>query len=97
MTPSTKTRNQVVFLLDVDNTLLDNDRVTAELESYLTREFGADCQERYRAIFEALRSELGYADSKMSLLCVNRSIRVRGSKVEPSSRPSGDAGPRPSR
>ncbi len=62
MTPSTKTRNQVVFLLDVDNTLLDNDRVTAELESYLTREFGADCQERYRAIFEALRSELGYAD-----------------------------------
>ncbi len=37
------------------------------------------------------------AVSKMSLLCVNRSIRVRGSKVEPSSRPSGDAGPRPSR
>ncbi|MEX2032337.1 MAG: HAD family hydrolase [Dehalococcoidia bacterium] len=62
MKPSSKTRDPVVFLLDVDNTLLDNDRVTAELESYLTREFGADCQERYRAIFEALRSELGYAD-----------------------------------
>jgi len=62
MTSSTKTRNRVVFLLDVDNTLLDNDQVTAELRSYLTREFGADCRERYWAIFEALRSELGYAD-----------------------------------
>jgi len=62
MTPSPKTRNRVVFLLDVDNTLLDNDRVTAELKSYLTRELGEDCQERYWAIFESLRSELGYAD-----------------------------------
>jgi FMN phosphatase YigB (HAD superfamily) len=51
-----------VFLLDVDNTLLDNDRVTADLKRYLTREIGADRQERYWAIFEALRSELGYAD-----------------------------------
>jgi hypothetical protein len=52
----------VVFMLDVDNTLLDNDRVTADLERYLVGEVGVDRQQRYRAIFEALRSELGYAD-----------------------------------
>jgi FMN phosphatase YigB (HAD superfamily) len=62
MKPSPKTRNPVVFLLDVDNTLLDNDRVTDELRSYLTRALGQECQERYWAIFESLRSELGYAD-----------------------------------
>ena len=52
----------VVFLLDVDNTLLDNDRVTADLRRYLEREVGVERQERYWAIFEQLRSELGYAD-----------------------------------
>jgi hypothetical protein len=52
----------VVFLLDVDNTLLDNDRVTDDLRRYLTQAFGAERQERYWAIFEELRSELGYAD-----------------------------------
>jgi FMN phosphatase YigB (HAD superfamily) len=52
----------VAFLLDVDNTLLDNDRVAADLKRYLTREVGAECQERYWAIFEQLRTELGYAD-----------------------------------
>jgi FMN phosphatase YigB (HAD superfamily) len=52
----------VVFLLDVDNTLLDNDRVTADLRRYLQREVGVERQERYWAIFEQLRSELGYAD-----------------------------------
>ncbi len=62
MTPATEARNRVVFLLDVDNTLLDNDRVTADLKRYLTGEIGAERQERYWAIFEALRSELGYAD-----------------------------------
>jgi FMN phosphatase YigB (HAD superfamily) len=51
-----------VFLLDVDNTLLDNDRVAADLRRYLTREVGAARQEHYWAIFEALRAELGYAD-----------------------------------
>lgn len=54
--------HRVVFLLDVDNTLLDNDRVIADLKRYLAREVGADRQERYWTIFEALRSELGYAD-----------------------------------
>ena len=56
------TRHRVVFLLDVDNTLLDNDRVTADLKRYLIQEVGAERQERYWTIFETLRTELGYAD-----------------------------------
>ena len=55
-------RSRVVFLLDVDNTLLDNDRVASDLKRHLTRAFGAERQERYWAIFETLRAELGYAD-----------------------------------
>ena len=51
-----------VFLFDVDNTLLDNDRVTADLKRQLEREVGHERQERYWVIFEELRSELGYAD-----------------------------------
>jgi FMN phosphatase YigB (HAD superfamily) len=53
---------RVVFLLDVDNTLLDNDRVTADLRDYLIKEVGRTREERYWAIFEELRTELGYAD-----------------------------------
>jgi phosphoglycolate phosphatase-like HAD superfamily hydrolase len=52
----------VVFLLDVDNTLLDNDRIIADLRQHLEREFGVASSERYWAAFEALRSDLGYAD-----------------------------------
>jgi hypothetical protein len=52
----------VVFLVDVDNTLLDNDRVTADLFRHLEREIGHERQHRYWEIFEQLRSELGYAD-----------------------------------
>jgi FMN phosphatase YigB (HAD superfamily) len=55
-------RNQVVFLLDVDNTLLDNDRVIADLMRHLEQEVGHERQARYWAIFEELRDELGYAD-----------------------------------
>lgn len=53
---------RVVFLFDVDNTLVDNDRVTADMRRYLEREVGAERQERYWEIFEELRRELGYAD-----------------------------------
>src|SRR3989441_2394684 len=56
------TPDEVVFLLDVDNTLLDNDRVQADLKAYLEREFGLENSNRYWAIFEQLRAELGYAD-----------------------------------
>lgn len=55
-------RHSVVFLVDVDNTLLDNDRISADLKQHLEREVGHERQERYWAIFEALRAELGYAD-----------------------------------
>jgi FMN phosphatase YigB (HAD superfamily) len=52
----------VVFLFDVDNTLLDNDRVSADLKRFLTDHVGQERQRRYWALFEELRTELGYAD-----------------------------------
>ena len=54
--------NKIVFLFDVDNTLLENDRVTADLKRHLQREVGPDRAQHYWAIFEQLRTELGYAD-----------------------------------
>ncbi len=54
--------DDVVFLLDVDNTLLDNDHIEADFDNRLEREFGAVGRQRYWKIFEALREELGYAD-----------------------------------
>jgi FMN phosphatase YigB (HAD superfamily) len=54
--------NKITFLFDVDNTLLDNDRVTADLKRHLQREVGPERADRYWAIFEQLRAELGYAD-----------------------------------
>ena len=53
---------RTVFLFDVDNTLLDNDRVEADLKRHLKNNVGDECQQRYWDIFENLRSELGYAD-----------------------------------
>ena len=54
--------HKIVFLFDVDNTLLDNDRVIADLRRHLDREVGPERAQRYWAIFEQLRNELGYAD-----------------------------------
>jgi FMN phosphatase YigB (HAD superfamily) len=54
--------NEVIFLLDIDNTLLDNDRIVADLDGHLAHEFGDESRDRYWEIFEALRIELGYAD-----------------------------------
>jgi FMN phosphatase YigB (HAD superfamily) len=53
---------KVVFLFDVDNTLLDNDRVLDDLRNHLEHEFGAETRDRYFAILEELHDELGYAD-----------------------------------
>jgi FMN phosphatase YigB (HAD superfamily) len=53
---------RVVFLFDVDNTLLDNDTVQTDLQRHLASEIGADGVREYWRIFEQLRSELGYAD-----------------------------------
>jgi len=56
--PSTNT----VFLFDVDNTLLDNDHVTADLKRHLQTEVGPERAQKYWDFFEQIRSELGYAD-----------------------------------
>lgn len=53
---------KIVFLFDVDNTLLNNDAVTADIRCYLECEVGAQRNKRYWEIFERLRSSLGYAD-----------------------------------
>jgi FMN phosphatase YigB (HAD superfamily) len=51
-----------VFLLDCDNTLLDNDRVQQDLRAHMEQQFGAASAARYWELFEQLRTELGYAD-----------------------------------
>src|SRR6266513_4231820 len=53
---------RVVFLFDVDNTLVDNDRVAADLQRHLASEVGAEGAQEYWRIFVQLRTELGYAD-----------------------------------
>lgn len=53
---------RIVFLFDVDNTLLDNDRVTVDMRRLLDEEVGPERSKRYWEIFEELRRELGYAD-----------------------------------
>ncbi len=55
-------KSRVVFLFDIDNTLLNNDHVTADLQKHLTREVGPAGAERYWRVFEQMRGELGYAD-----------------------------------
>ena len=58
---------EIIFLLDVDNTLLDNDRFAADLGARLEQSFGASERERYWAIFGRLREQLGLADYLGSL------------------------------
>ncbi len=55
-------RSEIVFLFDVDNTLIDNDRVQAHLSEHLEQTYGTATRDRYWEIFEDLRSDLGYAD-----------------------------------
>jgi phosphoglycolate phosphatase-like HAD superfamily hydrolase len=52
----------IVFLIDVDNTLLDNDRIIADLREHVASEFGAASAEHYWSFIEDLRDELGYVD-----------------------------------
>jgi FMN phosphatase YigB (HAD superfamily) len=53
---------RTVFLFDVDNTLLNNDRVTDDLKRYLAKQVGSERQQHYWDFFEQIRTELGYAD-----------------------------------
>lgn len=55
-------RSHTVFLFDVDNTLLDHDRVTTDLRRHLESHIGAERARRYWENFEQIRTELGYAD-----------------------------------
>jgi len=54
--------HDLVFLFDVDNTLLDNDHAQRDLSEHFITHFGQDARDRYWALFEDLRSTLGYAD-----------------------------------
>ena len=64
LTPATVdgVATDVVFLLDIDNTLLDNDRFAADLGERLRQDFGADGRDRYWALYASVRETLGYAD-----------------------------------
>jgi FMN phosphatase YigB (HAD superfamily) len=53
---------ETVFLIDVDNTLLDNDRIEVDISQHLEEQCGAAGRDRFWAIFEALRGEFGFAD-----------------------------------
>jgi len=54
--------HDIVFLFDVDNTLLDNDAVQDDLKAHLAENYGAAARDRYWQILEELRSALGYVD-----------------------------------
>jgi FMN phosphatase YigB (HAD superfamily) len=55
-------RSNVAFLLDVDNTLLDNDQITGDLRNHLVQQVGHERADSYWTCFEKIRAELGYAD-----------------------------------
>ena len=72
--------DEIVFLFDVDNTLLDNDRVQEDLGAHLAACYGEAAKDRYWAIFEELRRELGYADfSARSSATGSRTCTIRAS------------------
>jgi FMN phosphatase YigB (HAD superfamily) len=54
--------SSVVFLVDMDDTLLENDRIQDDFRAHMEREFGPECRDRFWAIQEELFQELGYRD-----------------------------------
>ncbi len=52
----------IVFLLDVDNTLLDNDALISDLMAHIAAEYGTASRDRYAQILEEVRARLGYVD-----------------------------------
>jgi FMN phosphatase YigB (HAD superfamily) len=52
----------IVFLVDVDDTLLENDRIQDDLQRHIERDFGPECRDRFWVIQEELFQELGYRD-----------------------------------
>ena len=73
--PRRAERAATVFLLDVDNTLLDNDRFTADLGDRLEHCFGAAQRARYWDIFAQRRAALGLAGLPGQLAGVSRRAR----------------------
>jgi FMN phosphatase YigB (HAD superfamily) len=65
-------RRGVVYLLDVDNTLLDNDRFSAALDARLAQAFGEPGRRRYRTLYETIRDRQGYADYLEPLQCMRQ-------------------------
>jgi len=57
----------VVFLVDVDNTLLDADKIAADVKRFLDREVGPESQERFFKTFGEIEAELGFADYLASM------------------------------
>jgi FMN phosphatase YigB (HAD superfamily) len=53
------TSGDLVFLLDVDNTLLDNDRVKQDLQSTIASLVADDRASRFWSLYEAVRDEEG--------------------------------------
>ena len=74
--------HDVVFLVDVDNTLLDNDRIIADLRDHLTQEFGVACSGRYWTLFSRLREELGYADYLGALQLYRQEVEGKGTHLQ---------------
>jgi FMN phosphatase YigB (HAD superfamily) len=70
----------IVFLLDVDNTLLDNDRIIADLRHHLDKEFGAASADRYWLALETLRDELGYVDYLAALQRYRAEVDYSGTR-----------------
>jgi hypothetical protein len=80
--------DDVVVLLDCDNTLLDNDLVPVDLRAHLAREFGVEGRDRYRAILERLPAEVGYVDylgalprDRLGAVTITRSIPTTSSPI----------------
>ncbi len=70
----------VVFLFDIDNTLLNNDKITEDMRHHLTHHFGATASIKYWEIFEQLRAELGYADY-LGALQRYRALEMRDTRL----------------
>ena len=55
-------RLPIIFLVDVDDTLLNGDCIQTDFKQHMEREFGIQCRDRYWVIQEELFNELGYRD-----------------------------------
>ncbi|WP_441339344.1 HAD family hydrolase [Pandoraea sp. PE-S2T-3] len=64
-----KVQHNIVFMLDVDNTLLDNDHFLLALKQHMAEQFGDTLRDHFFSILESLRVQLGYVDYLSALQC----------------------------